>query len=162
LLLVFDCTVLIGLREGDVLSHVKRLPHGLFICDEPVPGAPLSNCFLAEPLSLGDKDARSKLQVTLTATGNYRGHGCTNPNCRSPRGSPVGPCRRRSRTAGFWRLGRGFLVVGGWILEEALVCGGDVGDVGGVGFFLGEAEGDFAEVGEGADGWEVLGSLASQ
>jgi len=74
----------------------------------------------------------------------------------------VDTCRRRSRTAGFWRLGRGFLVVGGWILEEALVCGGDVGDVGGVGFFLGEAEGDFAEVGEGADGWEVLGSLASQ
>jgi len=25
--------VLIDLREGDVLSHVKRLPHGLFICD---------------------------------------------------------------------------------------------------------------------------------
>jgi len=33
LLLVFDCTVLIDLREGGVLSDLARLPHDLFVCD---------------------------------------------------------------------------------------------------------------------------------
>ena len=31
--LVFDCTVLIDLREGGVLPHAQRLPHQLFVCD---------------------------------------------------------------------------------------------------------------------------------